>query len=364
MRHKFEELDGLRGVAAIAVMLWHRREWFGGDAFLGHAYLAVDFFFMLSGFVIAHAYGERLAGGGSPLAFLRSRVIRLHPLLAAGALLGCLVLVIEIRTGAKPVPELPGLTFLSALVPFPAMWVSGGEAFPINNPAWSLFWELTVNLLFALIATRLTDRRLGAIIGVSAVAMIYCSAVSIGFKGGRVQAEILQGLPRVSLSFFMGVLLLRLFNRGWRIPLPNAPGAVAAILVGSFWLLPVWHPWSAVYDPVVVIGVYPGLLLWAAASTPALPRLTALAGAISYPLYILHLPLLQLVNGVRRALVGGTADQPGVAGGLVCLATVLLMSYAALRLYDEPVRIRLRSRVGSRVRGRRPGGSPARVRRI
>lgn len=346
MRHKFEELDGLRGVAAIAVMLWHRREWFGGDGFLGHAYLAVDFFFMLSGFVIAHAYGERLTDGPARWAFLRDRVIRLHPLLIVGALIASVLLAYAIHSGTKPMPALPALTFLSAFVPAPAMWIAGGEAFPINNPEWSLFWELLANLLFALIATRLTDRRLIAIIATSALAMIYCSATSFGFKGGRIQAEILQGLPRVGLSFFIGVLLLRLFRRGWRVPLADVPGLPAAILVGSFALLPVWHPWSAAYDPIMVILLYPTLLLWAAAATPAWPRVTALAGAISYPLYVLHLPFLQVISGVRQTVLH-LPSTPGMVGGLASLVIVVVAAYAALRLYDEPVRGWLRRRFGS-----------------
>lgn len=90
-KQHFEILDGLRGIAAVAVVIFHFMEFAVPDyskSFIAHAYLAVDFFFCLSGFVIAYAYDNKVQKLGA-LQFLKLRLIRLHPLVIIGSVLVC-----------------------------------------------------------------------------------------------------------------------------------------------------------------------------------------------------------------------------------------------------------------------------------
>lgn len=124
----FMGLDGLRGVAALIVVIYHRRFWVAGFEDW-HGYLAVDFFFLPSGFVISHAYGGRLASGQlSPDRFAVARVIRLYPLIVLGAVLGTVSFVIEgvqkswLGLGLRALDALP---FGGAALPQPFLLGSG-----------------------------------------------------------------------------------------------------------------------------------------------------------------------------------------------------------------------------------------------
>ena len=350
VRHQYTVLDGLRGVAAVSVMLFHRRDWFGGDPFMGHAYLAVDFFFMLSGFVLAHAYGERLLRPGSFAPFVRDRVFRLHPMLLAGAVLALLVTLADARAGRMVALHWAPLTFVASLLPAPAPWAGAASAFPWNIALWSLTWELVANFLYAALATRLTNRVLAVTVVVSIVIMIACSMAFRGFQVGFANDAVLLalGLPRVCASFFIGVLVQR-----WRpedhLPVNRLGGACAVALVVSFAALPLHSPLSAVYDPAVAFLLYPAILVLAARSVPVAPRFCLIAGALSYPLYVLHEPALRLVGAVLTALhLAHGPPAPGEAVARFALTGAL--AFAALKLYDEPARAWLRRT----VRARRP----------
>ncbi|HEX8608953.1 MAG TPA: acyltransferase, partial [Pedobacter sp.] len=146
-KQHFEILDGLRGIAALSVVTFHFMEWAYTDAsknFIGHGFLAVDFFFCLSGFVIGYAYDDRIAKTGV-LSFFMSRLIRLHPLVVAGSVLGLLAFLFD-PFGGHPELYSAGkivLTFLCSLllIPLPAIADRGFNLFSFNAPAWSLFWE-------------------------------------------------------------------------------------------------------------------------------------------------------------------------------------------------------------------------------
>lgn len=347
LQHKFETLDGLRGIAAVAVMFFHRRWWFGGDIYLGHAYLAVDFFFMLSGFVLAHAYAKRLAEPGSLVPFLRDRVIRLHPMIAFGAMLALGVTVVEHLKGKPVLYELPALTWLASFVPLPALWTSAEIAFPWNTPLWSLLFELIVSLAFALSLRHLTTRRLVAIVLLCAALLVGSASHESGFQVGfrNQPLNLALGLPRVCVGFFLGVLLRQLWGRlpqrdlklGW---------LCALLLLVSFAGVPPASWTAGVYDASLILLLYPLLILAGASSTPRLPRMASLAGAISYPLYVVHEPMLRLVSGMFQMLhLGG--PKPGGADALLRCIVVVASAWLVLKLYDEPVRNWLRHRFGS-----------------
>jgi len=162
VHNRFLALDGLRGIAALAVFWSHLR---GQPVWaLTQAGIAVDFFFLLSGFVLAHAYELRLALPGGVRAFFRDRIIRLHPLLLLSMVPPALYFVLA---GVPTRDPLPWLSLAAGAMPFPAFWVRHFPmlAFPYNTPSWSLFWELVVNLPFALLAPRLSTRMLLVLTG-------------------------------------------------------------------------------------------------------------------------------------------------------------------------------------------------------
>lgn len=335
------ELDGLRGVAAFAVLLFHRRTWFGGEFFLGHAYLAVDFFFILSGFVIALAYGRRLTTPHSLLPYLRDRAIRLYPLMILGASIG----LIAAYSGAEAASGKSAVDILAAgiasAIGAPAIW--DRNPFWINGPIWSLFFEIAVNVFYGLVAFLLTTRRIALLIAVSACMMIVISWHLDGFVVGGHRSTMPMGFARVVVSFFVGVALHRLHVAG-----VLAHGGkrwwIAPTLIASFVILPKDSPWSFVYDPFVVLVLYPALVLAAAGSTAIIPRIAIWSGAISFPLYVTHEPLLRILE---KAVLTKQDTGP-LAVKILCVALVVGFAWASLRFYDVPVRTMLRSRFGSK----------------
>ena len=161
----YELLDGLRGVAALLVVIYHI---FEGLAFaeatngagaglittLNHGHIAVDFFFILSGFVISYAYDDRwktMSMGG----FFKRRLIRLHPMLVMGAIVGTITFFIggfEKWDGTVTPTSWVMIAMLLTMFMIPAVpgvpyEVRGnGEMFPLNGPAWSLFFEYIGNI--------------------------------------------------------------------------------------------------------------------------------------------------------------------------------------------------------------------------
>ncbi|MGZ8408081.1 MAG: acyltransferase family protein, partial [Caulobacteraceae bacterium] len=157
-KRTFAALDGVRGVAALAVMLFHTGTWPVIGRMFPSAYLAVDLFFALSGFVVAHAYGARMANGMGVRAFLRARFVRLWPLFALGMAVGLSAYVI--RSLRFDEFDLWALTKSFALqasfLPDLSTRTTDGRMFPMNGPAWSLFFELAVNVVFAFTALMLS----------------------------------------------------------------------------------------------------------------------------------------------------------------------------------------------------------------
>ena len=179
-RPHYEILDGLRGVAALLVVCYHIFEGYafaGGEAVIkgiNHGYLAVDFFFILSGFVISYAYDGRWARQDNPLTvkgFFLRRLVRLHPMVILGAVIGTVTFLIQgsvqwdgthIATSAVMLALLAAM-FLIPAVPGGHYEVRGnGEMYPLNGPSWSLFFEYIGNIMYALFLRRLPTRWLTA----------------------------------------------------------------------------------------------------------------------------------------------------------------------------------------------------------
>src|ERR1700689_1200885 len=170
-KEHFEVLDGLRGSAAFLIVIFHLFDYsfgfHGPWALVKHAYLAVDFFFALSGFVVAYAYDDPWTRM-TPLQFFRIRLIRLHPLVLIGATLGLLGYMLDpfskmMNSGPLSMVLLAYLTSLFllpsppplSLLPPPPVAGRHNESQALNGPAWSLTQEYLGNIAYALILRRL-----------------------------------------------------------------------------------------------------------------------------------------------------------------------------------------------------------------
>ncbi len=333
-KQHFPALDGLRGVAAISVVLYHYT--YAGAAWFPQGYLAVDLFFVLSGFVIAFSYEDRLRSGLSPGGFVVRRLIRLYPMIAVASVLGGLAAYAKLAAqsnGTDPA-SLLGL-LLCSLTLFPQLQDTylGKEIFPLNVVLWTLFFELVANLAYGLFAFKLRSRYL-----IAAVAGCLIVLALSGPLGGNLTDDFLPGFPRVIVGFFAGVLLYRHRRlaqfRSWN---PGFVPLSVAILL-AFWLPVV--PQGAVL--VAVFGLF-AVVVSLGAAIPA-PRSAGKVlrglGDLSYPLYALHLPLHGFLAAAERKL-------PIVrflpATGLEILSTLCVVgaSAAVLKLFDEPIRARL-----------------------
>ena len=205
-KQHFEILDGLRGIAALAVVTFHFMEWAYVDSsknFIGHGFLAVDFFFCLSGFVIGYAYDDRIAKMGI-LEFFKSRFIRLHPLVIAGSVLGLLAFLFD-PFGGHPELYSTGKIILAffcsmLLIPLPVMADRGFNLFSFNAPSWSLFWEYVANIVYAFVLYKISRGYLLLLTIISAAAICFVCYRSGNLLGGWSGPTFWDGGARISYS--------------------------------------------------------------------------------------------------------------------------------------------------------------------
>jgi peptidoglycan/LPS O-acetylase OafA/YrhL len=331
MRQHLVVLDGLRGVAALCVLLLHTASTFGLPPPL-HAGLAVDFFFALSGFVIAHAYDDRLRSGMSLGAFMRLRAVRLYPMILASVLLGALSVW----------PKISLLHLSGAAILLPTGLLSDAIAFPLNFALWSLFFEVVASALYGVFGARIGWRMLALVCAASGLLLgaATLAAGEISHFGVKGLAHFAMGVPRVLYPFCLGVLLYRLKASDFapRVPAWTLMAGVAALLLAPLGA-------SGIYDALVAILVLPAVVvLGARAASRADPVYRAL-GEISYPLYAVHVPVL--------VLVARGFGQGSWIGGFVGALCAVIAAWCLLKIYDEPVRKRLSRRAP------RPAPSPA-----
>lgn len=342
-KRAYHTLDALRGVAALAVVVLHA-DIMDGSAprLMPSAYLAVDLFFVLSGFVLEFAYGPRFSAGLSTRRFMAMRYVRLYPLFACGLAIGLVsaaaALVLgagELRAGGLVVAAVTGVL----LLPSPT-WAQSGTVFPVNVPGWSLFFELAINAVFAASYRRLSNRVLIAVIAVSAIGLALATAQAGTADMGSSWAHFAGGLPRVSFSFFVGVLLCRT---------QRAPaGSSALAWVPPVLLIPVFvmAPSPAV-RPIVDLAVIGGLFPWIIAVAarhepgPRGARLFRWLGLISFPIYAIHYPVLELT---RRAVHAVHRDALYVPAMVAACVALVLASWVLAKV-DVSVRAWLTRRV-------------------
>lgn len=331
-KQRFVVLDGLRGIAAASVVLLHVGQMLRVGIF-PNGYLAVDFFFMLSGFVLADAYAHRIGRSISFRGFVVRRVVRLYPMVVAGALIGLVALGFGLdfdlastrpSTSAIIAAFSFGVTLLP-FVPFPH-WT--WTRWPINPPFWSLFFELAINVVFAVFGFRARTLLLAAVAITSLVAStmmrFHNPTPSLAYDG-----------LRTSFGFTIGVLLHRAYI-GNVIARFRLPAFVSCTLLVAI----LWGP--AEPGAVYPLLAGPALALIIAGShasrgkTDSKFSLFETAGDLSYPIYAVHFPILWLLLAV---IPSPERSYAGVLSfSLLTLAVVALVSYLLSRVYDVPVR--------------------------
>lgn len=366
----YELLDGLRGAAALMVVWYHVFEGFAfaeGSAIdvFNHGHLAVDFFFMLSGFVISYAYDDRWQSAGAHRltlgGFFKRRLIRLHPMLIMGAIIGCITFMLQ--GGVKwdgtetPFPWVMVALLLTFLF-VPAYSGAGyevrgnGEMFPLNGPSWSLFFEYIGNIVYALLIRRLPNKALVVLVAVIGVLWSWFSitdvsgydALGVGWAFDTV--NLCGGFLRMMFPFTIGMLISRHFKpvevRGifWisiamlfalfslpYIPVDTIPGLSGVSL-------------NSLFELLATTTIFP-VIVWLAASGMTSDRLSTgickFLGDISYPLYIVHYPVMYLFYAwlIENKLYSLGETWPVV---VMVLIVNITLAFTCLKLYDEPVR--------------------------
>jgi len=330
---RFEALDGCRGLAALVVLAYHVFAYAHPEGPLSGGYLAVDLFFVLSGFVLAHAYGPRLQAGLSPARFMGLRLARLWPAYGLGIAAAVTIALLTTRPAGLWEATLTALLFL----PVPQDLGQGPSLFPLDLPAWSLFFELAANLTYAVLHRFLTVRRLFALLALAVIGLIIVACRADGLHAGWAPDNFPGGAPRAAFGFFAGVLIQRLWPAGLK-PASGSVPALVGLAALSVLLVPVAVPFRPVFDVLVVVLVFPfSVAALAAAKLPTgLGRVTAAIGLISYPLYVLHMPFMPWLR----------------ASPLLVLPALLLASYLVGRWVEPPLRARLERALGVWRKGR------------
>ena len=345
----FEILDGLRGIAALAVVTFHFMEMAYSDYsqnFIGHGFLAVDFFFCLSGFVIGYAYDDRMGKIGIA-EFFKARIIRLHPLVVLGSVLGLLAFLFDPFGGH---PELYNagkivLLFLCSalLIPYPAVTERSFNLFNLNAPAWSLFWEYVANIIYALVLCRLNRRILLVLAIISAAALCCVVYNHHNLMGGWGKDSFWDGGARISYSFLAGLLVYR-----FKLVIKNRLGFLGiGVLLAMAFLMP-FSKWNCITETLVVLFYFPLLIALGAGAVlkPGLRKLCNFSGNISYPLYMTHYSVIWMFSNYYNS------HKPDAAqlAVIIIISALLLVGVAwlVMTFYDIPVRKYLNKRLGDK----------------
>ena len=364
-KSRYEILDGLRGVAALVVVFYHLMECYPAEyvgKYFSHGYLAVDFFFALSGFVIGYAYDDRWKLM-SMKDFFKRRIARLHPMVFFGVMVG--VCFFYYTGGIELFGKVDGAAWwmvllqallLMLMIPLPAsMDIRGwGELNSLNGPIWTLMFEYVANIFYALVLRHLPKLALGGLVAVSAVltadltlrlnmfGLLVSEWNSYSVIGGFVfDAEhVYIGYVRLLYPFLMGLLLCRL---GWKIRVKGGFW-VTSLIILTMLSVPtlggVNRIVDGMYQLVVILLGFPLVLAIGAGSSlkgKKSSRICKFLGDISYPLYITHYPLIYLHTSWAQRY----PDAPFGTHVMVAVSTLviaLFIAWAALKLYDEPVR--------------------------
>ena len=337
-------LDGLRGVAAILVVIFHLFEAYypvPADHPMHHGYLAVDFFFLLSGFVVGYAYDDRWSRM-TIKDFFKIRLIRLHPLVILGVTIGAICFWFDpYSNGAAhtSILKLIGVMLLGfTLLPGPDIrgW---GETHVLDGPCWSLLQEYIGNIVYAVIGRRMTRVALWIFVIIAAAALIIVAAWRGDLGTGWGYDTFWIAIVRMAFPFFAGLLL---FRTGKRIHLPIAFPLCSLLLIILFFM-PTFK-FNGYYEAACIIIAFPFIVAAGAGGKVSgrWAKLCKFSADISYPIYITHYPFIYIYTAWVYTKKPSPQQIVPVAIGLFIF--FIILAYAALKLYDEPVRNWLKKR--------------------
>lgn len=363
---RYKILDGLRGVAAIMVVLFHMFECYSPGVtgqIINHGYLSVDFFFALSGFVITYAYDDRW-NQMSTWSFFKRRIIRLHPMAVFGTLLCACFFYLNASSTYSLIEGTPWYTFLFILlwcltiIPVPpSMDIRGwGCTNPINDPIWTLQLEYIANICYVLFLRRMSKIALALCCLVAACFTITLTMnIDIfGFLATREETaytviggwtltapQIFIGFIRLACPFLMGMFLART-GRFIRI---NNGFVWCSLLIIIMTTMPriggITNMWmNGLYETLVIIVLFPIILSVGAGSEikhKGMKKLCVFLGEISYPLYITHFAFVYMLWNFKGHHPDASKEM------VICICTGLFIvciwtAYTALKLFDMPIR--------------------------
>ncbi|HEY9534995.1 MAG TPA: acyltransferase [Mucilaginibacter sp.] len=354
-------LDGLRGVAALIVVTFHLCEPLSTsnlDKLVNHGYLAVDFFFLLSGFVMGYAYDDRwhkMTVGS----FFRRRIERLQPMVVLGMTLGAIGFYFTDSTLWPLIHTVPVWKMLLVMLigytilPVPlSLDIRGWEEMhPMNSVGWSLFFEYIANILYAVWIRKFSKTALSILVGIAAIALAQLAITNGDVSGGWTLNALHMriGFTRVVYPFFAGLLLSRIAKP---TQIKNAFLWCSLLVIIVLYMPRIGgaeHVWmNGIYESVCIIIVFP-LIVYLGTSgviqTQRENRICKFLGDISYPLYLVHYPLVYFYVAWISNHKGVTSMQVWPYALLILLSAIVL-AYAALKWYDEPVRKWLRRKLG------------------
>ena len=339
IRPHFQVLDGLRGIAALAVVVFHFMEWIytdPGKNFIGHGFLAVDFFFCLSGFVIGYAYDERFKNIGIK-EFFKRRLFRLQPMVVFGSVIGLLAFLFDpfadyqhqYSTGKILLIVLCSLL----MIPLPVMGERSFNNFGLNAPSWSLFWEYVANVFYALFLARLPKLIL-LILFVAAACFLFSTAYQKGnLLGGWAGENFWDGGVRIWYSFLAGLIIFR-----YNLIIKNNAGFIGCSILLSLAFVMPHFSFNCLAEFFVVSLYFPFIVSLGAGC--AFPRSTLavcqFSGNISYPLYMTHYAGIWIFGNyvTTRHPEGITLTMIVICGTIF----FIVLAWLVMKYYDTPVR--------------------------
>ena len=330
---RYVTLDGMRGIAALGVALFHYN-----ISQARHGYIAVDFFFVLSGFVLTRAYLPRWEAGLTGWEFMKQRIVRLYPLFLTGLVIATLSSLSNHWTGKGDIIRYgkiaASLPFNLLMLPSPVT----NTLYPVNVPAWSLFFELVANVAMALFLFRLP--RIGLLALFVGAAWWYAPVVleNEGGNLGAVWHQLDVCTVRTTFSFAAGMLIARLPQPDKRpsglIGLACLAAIAALLMADPHWI------GTAQYDLVFALALSP-LLVWIGARFEP-PKIIApgawFLGEMSYAVYAVHWALMEPLRYFKDDL-----HFDPVLMAIAFLGSCLALAWVSVRYVDIPMRAWLRS---------------------